>query len=473
MINHQEFRKHAHQLVDYIADYLGEIENFPVKSQVPPGSVFRKIPDQPPDSSESIDAIMDDFNNIILPGITHWQHPNFHAYFTGNSSYPSVLAEMLTAAVGAQCMLWETSPAATELEEKMMGWLKSMLGLPAAWSGVIQDTASTATLVAVISAREWKTQWKINQTGFDGNERFTVYCSEQAHSSVDKAIRISGIGKDALKKIEVDREFALKPGALQAKIQQDVAAGFTPLLTIATLGTTGTTAVDPLHEIAEICQQYQMWLHVDAAWAGSALILPQLRWMINGLEMADSFVFNPHKWMFTNFDCSAYFVKDPDILTRTFAMVPEYLKTKTSGVNNYSDWGVQLGRRFRALKLWFVIRNFGIEGLKSKIEAHILWAKQLAEKIDLHADFQLLQPAPLSCVCFRYMPANKNQQQLNRINQELLRTINESGKIYLSHTKLNGKLVIRLVVGQTYQTESSIDYAWQVIQDISQSLTTS
>ena len=453
-----------------MADYLKDIRQYPVKSQVNPGDIFKQIPDQPPLQSESIESIMEDVNNIILPGITHWQHPNFHAYFSGNSSYPSVLAEMLTSTIAAQCMLWETSPAATELEEKMMEWLKSLLGLPSNWKGVIQDGASIATLTAIITARELNADWAINATGFKGNERFTVYSSEQAHSSVDKAIRIAGIGTDALRKIGVDAQYAMLPEELEASIVQDEIAGYKPLVVVATLGTTGSTATDPVPAIAEICQRHNIWLHVDAAWAGTAMILPEYQWMTEGLHLADSFVFNPHKWMFTNFDCSAYYVKNAEILQRTFSLVPEYLKTKTQDVNNFSEWGIQLGRRFRALKLWFVIRNFGAEGLRNKIGQHIAWAKSLATRVDDHSDFELLVPAPLGVVCFRYTPNGiHDHEELNSLNQQLLEEINNSG-LYLTHTRLNDIFTIRLVVGQTYTEQTDLDFAWNTIQEVAHSL---
>ena len=466
MIDLDEFRSQAHQLVDWMADYLQNIRSYPVKAQVSPGAIFQKIPDQPPSQSESIKTIMDDFIRIILPGITHWQHPNFHAYFSGNSSYPSVLAEMLTATLAAQCMLWETSPAATELEEKMMEWLKVLLELPSNWKGVIQDGASTATLVALLSAREASSDWEINRKGLTGGKRFTVYCSAQAHSSVDKAIRIAGLGSENLRKIPVDHHFAIRPESLSDQIEKDLNAGYTPLMTVATLGTTGSTAIDPLPEIGVLCKKYNMWVHVDAAWAGTAMVLPEYRWMNEGLELADSFVFNPHKWMFTNFDCSAYFVKDHKILQRTFSLIPEYLKTQTQGVNNYSQWGIQLGRRFRALKLWFVIRNFGTEGLVNSIRQHITWAKELAQSIEEKPDFQLLAPTPLATVCFRFKPPHlSDESDIDALNQRLLGEINRSGKIYLTHTRLDGVFVIRLVIGQTYVEKKDIDFAWKVIQD--------
>lgn len=447
-----------------MADYFKNISHYPVKSQVRPGAILNQIPDSPPSHSESIQDIFNDFKNIIVPGMTHWQHPNFHAYFTGNSSYPSVLAEMLTATLAAQCMLWETSPAATELEEKMLDWLKQLLGLPKEWTGVIQDTASTANLVAIISAREWKSDWRVNGSGYNGQEGFTIYCSTQAHSSVSKAVRIAGLGMNSIRKIEVDDQFALIPDKLREQILKDLEAGFNPLLTVATIGTTGTTAVDPVKEISEICHERGMWLHVDAAWAGTALILPEYRWMSEGLENAHSFVFNPHKWMFTNFDCSAYFVKDPEILLKTFALVPEYLKTGTVGVRNYSDWGIQLGRRFRALKLWFVLRNFGTEGLRKKVAEHIAWGKEIAEKVDQHPDFQLMTPAPLGVVCFRYYPKSEGTDY-NQLNRRLLDVINQSGKLYITHTIVNDTYLLRFVVGQTYQSKQDIDKAWALIQE--------
>ena len=453
-----------------MADYLKDIRKYPAKSQVNPGDIFKQIPDGPPVEGESIESIMKDVDDIILPGITHWQHPNFHAYFNGNSSYPSLLGEMLTATIGAQCMLWETSPAATELEEKMMDWLKSLLDLPSEWKGVIQDGASVATLTAVLTARESKSQWNINKLGFKGSERFAVYCSEQAHSSVDKAIRIAGIGDQALRKVAVDDRFALIPELLEDQIVKDESAGFKPLLVVATLGTTGSTATDPVSDIAKICQQHKIWLHVDAAWAGTAMMLPEYKWMNEGLNLADSFVFNPHKWMFTNFDCSAYFVRDAEILQRTFSLVPEYLKTQTKGVNNYSEWGIQLGRRFRALKLWFVLRNFGVEGLRKKVRQHIAWAQELATEINSHPEFQLLVPAPLGTVCFRHVPIAHNQEnELDTLNKILLEKINQRG-LYLTHTTLNGIFTIRLVVGQTYTEKRDIDYAWNTIKELANAL---
>ena len=439
MIDQNEFRNQAHHFVDWMADYLENIEKFPVKSALNPGDIYKSIPAFPPDKPESIDHVFHDFQEIILPGITHWQSPNFFAYFPANSSYPSLLAEMLTATLGAQCMIWETSPAAAELEEKIMNWLKNMIGLPDNFHGVIQDTASTATLTALLTARERHTGYQINEQGFMHND-FRIYCSTETHSSIEKAIKIAGFGRKNLVKIPVDENFRLNTELLVKAIDEDIKKNLKPLAIIATLGTTGSTAIDPLDKIAEIASAFNIWLHVDAAFAGTALILDEYRWMINGIEKVDSFVFNPHKWMFTNFDCSAYFVKDKEALINTFSIIPEYLKTKTTGkVNDYRDWGIQLGRRFRALKLWFVIRSFGLEGLKEKIRYHISLAKQLEQKINKSINFEMVTPRTLNLLCFRYKPKDiSDPEKLNNINELLLQKVNNTGKIFITHTKLNG-----------------------------------
>jgi len=365
----KEFRKAAHLFVDWMADYLENVENYPVKSQLKPGDIYSQIPDEAPKEGELIEKIFDDFKKIIIPGITHWQSPNFHAYFPGNSSYPSLLAEMLTATLGAQCMKWVTSPAATELEEKVSNWLKKMMAIPDDFDGVIHDTASTATLCAVLTAREKFSNWSINEKGFKGNSTYKIYGSTETHSSIDKAVRIAGLGSQNLVKVEVDNNFGMDPIALSRAIEKDINNDQTPVCVVATLGTTGSTAIDPLEKIAEICEKYNVWLHIDAAFAGTALVLPEFHWMIKGIDKADSFVFNPHKWLFTNFDCSMYYAKDKNALIRTFEILPEYLKTSTGKtVNDYCDWGIQLGRRFRALKLWFVIRSFGVKGIQDKTQ---------------------------------------------------------------------------------------------------------
>ena len=464
-MDNETFRKHAHEFVEWMADYLEQAENMPVKSQSGPGDIFQKLPTGPPLKGEPMNEIFQDFLHLILPGITHWQSPNFFAYFPANSSYPSVLAEMLTATLGAQCMKWETSPAAAELEEMMMNWLKEMTGLPAHFPGVIQDTASTATLVAILSAREKYSGYRINSGGFEGAGRFRVYCSTETHSSIEKAVKVAGLGNQNLVKVSTDRQYRMDPELLRQAIEADLKAGYKPICVVATLGTTGCTAIDPLEEIAAICQQYDTWLHVDAAYAGSALILPEYRWMIRGVEHADSFVFNPHKWLFTNFDCSAYFVKDKTALLRTLQLVPEYLRTHDQGkVNDYCDWSVPLGRRFRALKLWFVLRSFGVEAMQEKLRMHISLAKELEEKIAGEDDFELMAPRTLNLVCFRYKPKGINEEtELDRINELLLQAVNKTGKAYLSHTKLNGRYTIRMSIAQTNVEKRHVEAAWNLL----------
>jgi aromatic-L-amino-acid/L-tryptophan decarboxylase len=460
-----EFRKHAHELVEWMAGYMENVENYPVKSAVHPGDILSKIPDNPPEQSEPFDSLLRDFNEIIMPGITHWQNPNFFAYFPANTSPPSILAEMLVATLGSQCMIWETSPAAAELEEKMMMWLRDLIGLPSGFEGVIQDSASTATLAAILTAREKITDFSINNNGFSTAETLRVYSSGQTHSSVEKAVKISGIGKANLVKIPVREDFAMDVEMLREAILNDRERGFIPCCVVATIGTTGTTAVDPLRAIGEICSENGIWLHVDAAMAGTALILPEFQWMIDGREYIDSFVFNPHKWMFTNFDCTAYFVKDAGLLIKTFELLPEYLKTRTRGkVNDYRDWGVPLGRRFRALKIWSVIRSYGTEGLREKVREHIRIAFLLAEKISMEVDFEILAPVVISVVCFRYKPVGLNEDQINALNEKLNHQLNDSGKLYLSHTVLNGKYTLRMVTAQTNVTIEHVENAWEQIK---------
>lgn len=465
MINSKEFRKYAHDFVDWMADYLESVEKLSVKSQVKPGDIYRQIPDNPPEVGESMDEIFKDFQNIIVPGMTHWQSPNYFAYFTANSSYPSLLAEMLTSTMAAQCMVWETSPAAAELEEKVLKWLRDMIGLPKTFEGVIQDTASTATLVALLTAREKYTSYRINEIGFQANNYFRIYCSREAHSSIEKAVKMAGFGRRALVKVECDDTLAIKPESLLKCIKDDIRSGYIPLCVVAALGTTGTLAIDPLQPMADICKEYDLWLHVDAAFAGTALVLPEQRGMIKGIEQVDSFVFNPHKWMFTNFDCSAYFVKDTESLVSAFEILPEYLKTGTRGkVKDYRDWGVQLGRRFRALKLWFVIRDFGVEGIRQKVQDHIDWARELGEQIQSEPGFELLDPQHLSLVCFRYSPKTaKSLDAVNKLNMSLMQKLNEGGRIYLTHTKVSGKVTLRMVIAQTHVTREHVQGAWNLI----------
>lgn len=468
----KEFRKKAHEIADWMADYLEKVETYPVKSNVLPGDIYNNLPGKPPQAGESMNKIMKDFEQIVMPGITHWQSPNFFAYFPANSSYPSVLAEMLTATIGAQCMIWETSPAAAELEERVTNWLKEMIGLPTFFEGVIQDTASTSTLAALLTAREKTTRYRVNKAGLREENRLRVYCSTETHSSIEKAVKIAGLGKENLIKVATDDKLRIDPEKLRLAVMDDINKGYHPMCVVATLGTTGTTAIDPLKEIGQICKAHNLWLHVDAALAGTALLLPEFRWMIDGIEQADSFVFNPHKWMFTNFDCSVYFVKEKETLLKTFEILPEYLKTKSRGkVNDYRDWGVPLGRRFRGLKLWFVIRSFGVKGLQEKIRLHVSLAQWLKKSIEKEKFFELMAPVTLNTVCFRFNPNNALKSQvLNNLNEKLLNKINKSGKLYLTHTKIKGDFVIRMVVSQTYVTEKHVENAWEMIKKMAQDI---
>ena len=466
-MNANEFRAHAHELVDWMADYMEHVESYPVKAQVQPGEILGRLPERPPEAGEPFDRIMEDFRRVIIPGITHWQHPSFFAYFPANTSPPSVLAEMLTSTLGAQCMSWATSPAAAELEERVMQWLGGMIGLPASWHGVIQDTASTATLCSILTAREARSGFAVNARGLDGTERFTVYCSSEAHSSIEKAVRIAGLGRERLRKIPVDDVYAMIPGALEEAVRADLAAGLTPLAVVAALGTTGSTAVDPLEAVGEVARRYGLWLHVDAAFAGAALLLPEERTVLAGIGQADTFVFNPHKWMFTNFDCTAYFVKDPVALVRTFEILPEYLKThEREPVNNYRDWGIQLGRRFRALKLWFVIRTYGVEGLRRMVGRHLAMARALEQCMRAEPEVELLAPVRFSVLCFRVHPRGLDDEtRLNGLNMTLMERLNASGRLFLTHTKLRGRVALRLVIAQTGVEQRHVDAAWAAIRE--------
>ncbi len=472
MLNLDEFQKYAHQVVDWMVDYYRNIESYPVKSAVEPKEVLASLPDTPPPDSESMQSILKDFEQLIIPGMTHWQSPNYFAYFPANASFPSLLGEMLTATLAAQCMIWDTSPAAAELEEQMMNWLKQMTGLPSDWAGVIQDGASTATLTALLTAREVKTDYRINREGFTTEDQFRIYCSTETHSSIEKAVKIAGFGRNSLVKIGVDQDLAMRPEALETAIISDLKQGLQPIAVIAALGTTGTTAIDPLGPIAQVCQKHKIWLHVDAAYAGTVLLLEEYRWMIEGIDGVDSFVFNPHKWMFTHFDCTAYFVKNQEALVKTFEILPEYLKTDTTGqVNDYRDWGIPMGRRFRALKLWFVIRSFGVKGLQHKIRRHIELAKLFEDWIEAHPDFQLMARRQLNVVCFKFHPAGNNSaQDIDDLNEELERQLNASGKIFLTHTRVDKQYTLRMVIGQTQVEQNHIEAAWKLISTTAQNL---
>ena len=469
-MDREEFRREAHGLVDWMADYLADVERYPVRAQVAPGAIAARLPTAPPVAAEPIAEIMADFERIVMPGMTHWQHPSFFAYFPANSSPPSVLAEMLTATLGAQCMLWQTSPAATEMETRVLDWLRQMIGLPEGFRGVIQDTASSATLCAILTARERATGWRSNEEGLGACPRLMFYASEEAHSSVEKAVKIAGLGRRALRLVSTDDRFAMRADLLEAAIREDRAQGLVPAGVVACLGSTGVGAVDPLRPIAEICRSENVYLHVDAAWAGSALLLEEQRWMTEGIEAADSFVFNPHKWLLTNFDCSAHFVRAPAELIRTLSILPPFLTSRETDVIDYRDWGVPLGRRFRALKLWFVIRAYGVQRLQAMLREHIFWAKELAAQIEAEPDFELTTPANLALLTFRHYPPGQDEQALDRLNERLLHALNDDGRLYLTQTRVRGRYVIRFAIGQRTTTRAHVQAAWQLIQQTAREL---
>jgi len=461
----EEFRRCGHAVVDWIADYQSRIESYPVLSRVQPGEIRAKLPPSAPAHGEPFEQILGDIERIILPGVTHWQSPNFFAYFPANASGPGILGELLSSGLGVQGMLWSTSPACTELETHVLDWLVPMLGLPEKFlstgpgGGVIQDTASSASLCALLAARERATQFASNRRGCDG--RLVAYCSTQTHSSVEKAMKIAGMGSDNLAQIPVDENFAMRPDALERQIGADLQAGLAPCFVCATVGTTSSNAIDPVREIAAVCRAHNLWLHVDAAMSGTAALCPEFRFIHDGVESADSYTFNPHKWMFTNFDCNCFYVADRKHLIQTLSILPEYLRnkaTESGAVIDYRDWHIQLGRRFRSLKLWFVIRHYGIEGLQYHIREHIRLAQQFVEWVQRDSRFELAAPAKLNLVCFRLRSGDQ-------ANQLLMDRLNASGDLFLTHTKLDGKLTLRFCVGQTNTQTRHVERAWRRIQE--------
>lgn len=463
------FRQHAHRMADWIADYLEHSDTFPVLSRVKPGDIRAALPAAPPERPEPFGEIFEDFERILLPGITHWNHPGFFAYFAISGSAPGVLAEFLSAALNVQAMLWRTSPAATELEEVALSWLRQLLGLPASFEGVIYDTASISTLHALAAARH-ATLPDIRERGLCGRADIgglRVYCSEHAHSSVDKAVILLGLGRRALRRISVNERFEMRPEALRAAIAEDRRAGMTPLAIVATVGTTSMTSVDPVDQIADVCADEKIWLHVDAAYAGVAAILPGYRHVLHGASRADSFVVNPHKWLFTPFDLSAFYCRKMDIVRQAFALTADYLQTAEEGrVKNLMDTGIQLGRRFRALKLWMILRYFGAEGIRSRIAEHIRLAQLFAGWIDAAPDFERLAPAPFSVVCFRAKPGSRTwtDEALDALNEQLLNDVNASGEVFLSHTRIDGHFALRLAVGHIRTTEVHVKRAWDLLR---------
>ena len=460
----EEFRRRGREVVDWIADYWERIESFPVLSPLQPGAVAARLPLEPPERGEPFDALLRDVGGTILPGITHWQSPNFFAYFPANVSGPSVLGELLSAGLGVQGMLWSTSPAATELETRILDWTARMLDLPESFlstsrgGGAIQDSASSAALCALLAARERATGGRANASGPDG--RLAAYASTEAHSSIEKAARIAGIGSENLRKIPTDGRFAMRPDALEEAISRDREAGKVPFFVCATVGTTATNAIDPVREIGRIARAHGLWLHVDAAMSGSAAVCPEFRHIHDGLELADSYCFNPHKWLFTNFDCDCFFVADRNALVSALAILPEYLRnpaTESGAVIDFRDWQVPLGRRFRSLKLWFVIRHYGVEGLRHHVRRHVALAQEFARWVEADGRFELAAPAPLNLVCFRHRSGDG-------ATRAVLERVNASGRAFLTHARAGGRLALRLCVGQTWTEERHVRAVWDLIR---------
>ena len=460
-----EFRRHGHAVIDWIADYYAQIESFPVLSRTNPGQIRASLPASAPQSGEPFQTILSDVEKLILPGITHWQSPNFYAYFPCNASGSAILGDLLSSGLGVQGMLWATSPACTELETLVLDWLIEMLDLPRKFlssntgGGVIQDSASSASLCALLAARERATNFASNQRGCDG--KLVAYASSQAHSSIEKAMQIAGLGRDNLRLIKVDDTFAIQPAALARQIENDRRAGLTPCFVCATVGTTSSNAMDPLPEIGPICRDHNLWLHVDAAMSGTAALCPEFRHIHYGLEFADSYAFNPHKWMFTNFDCDCFYVADRAALIKTLSALPEYLRnqaTESGAVIDYRDWQIPLGRRFRSLKLWFVIRHYGVEGLQHHVRRHVALAQQFSDWVRSDERFELGAPVPLNLVCFRLKAGDES-------NQALMDRLNRSGNLFLTHTKLGGKFTLRFCVGQTNTESRHVERAWKRIQE--------
>lgn len=465
-VDPEAFRREAHRVVDWIARYLVEVEQRPVLAQVKPGDVRGALPARPPAGPEPLEALLPDVERIVVPGLTHWNHPGFFAYFANSSTAPAILAEMLVAAFNANAMLWKTSPAATEMELAVLDWLRQLTGLPPGLFGVIQDTASAATLVALAAAREAVPGLDARRRGLVGQARLRVYASDQAHSSVDKAAIVLGIGQDGLRKIATDDAFRMDPGALERAIQEDRRDGWTPCAVVATVGTTSTTSIDPVPAIADVCAREDVWLHVDAAYAGSAAVVPELRWVLEGADRADSLVMNPHKWLFVPVDLSVLYTRRPEVVKAAFSLVPEYLKTAEEAVApNLMDYGVSLGRRFRALKLWAVMRAFGGDGLAARVREHVRLAQVFRAWVAADPDFEVSAPAPLSVVCFRARFPGAPGAEEDRRNHAILDTVNASGEAFLSHTVLRGHTVLRLAVGNIRTAERHVARAWELLRD--------
>ena len=464
-MDRHEFRRQGHALVDWIAEYLANPERYPILPHVSPGEVRAALPAHAPEAGERFDDILADFERVLVPALTHWNHPGFFGYFATSSSAPAILAELLAAALNQNAMLWRTSPAATELEEVSLGWLRRLVGLPDTFEGVIYDTASISTLHGLAAAREARVAG-VRQHGLPSRDdvpRLRVYCSAQAHSSVDKAVILLGFGHDALRRIPTDAQFAMNADALARAIDDDIAAGVLPVAVVATLGTTSTTSIDPVATTADICAARGVWLHVDAAYAGVAAMLPEVAARFAGWERADSIVVNPHKWLFVPVDLSAFYCRRMDLVRTAFSLVPDYLQTSDAGVRNPMDTGIQLGRRFRALKLWMTLRSLGAAEVRRVLRHHIELAQQFAGRVDAHPHFERMAPVPFSVVCFRARPPQVADDELDGFNERLLDAVNASGDVFLSHTRLHGHFVLRLAIGHLFTTAEHVERAWSLL----------
>ena len=468
-MDREDFRRFGHEFVDWIADYFDRVEDLPVLAAIEPGDLKAQLPQTPPEHGESMEQILADVDRLIVPALTHWSHPSFFAYFATSTSAPGIFGEMLASAFDNKAMLWRTSPASTELEEVTLDWLRQMMGLDPGMIGIIYDTASVSSMHAIAAAREGVEQ-RIREEGMSGRPDLPllrVYVSEQAHSSIEKAVITLGLGQRSLRKIPTDKQFRMDAKALAAAIDEDKRAGYLPFCIVATVGTTSTSSIDPVAEIVPIGEEHAMWLHVDAAYAGSAAVVPELRHILDGCARADSLVVNPHKWLFTPFDLSVLYCRHMDLLRRAFSLVPEYLRTpEQEKVRSGSDYGIQLGRRFRALKLWMVMRYFGHEGLAARIREHCRLARLFASWVDESSDWELLAPVPLGLVCFRARPGdghNRDDKRLDVLNEAIMHGVNATGRALLSHTRLNDKLTLRLSVGNIRTTEKHVRQVWELL----------
>ncbi len=468
-LSREELIGQGRAVLDWIAEYLEHGEQYPVLSTVQPGAIRASLNASPPEHGEPLEEIIRDFETKIIPGITHWNHPGFFGYFATSSSVPGIIAEMLTATLDVKAMLWRTSPAATELEQLVTDWLRQMLGMGDGWFGITTDTASISSMLALAAAREAKPELEIRERGMAGRTdlpRLRVYASPHAHSSVDKAALALGLGLENVVKVDDDELFRMKPEALERAITWDRGRGFMPMACVATVGTTSMSSIDPVPAIAEICKREEVWLHVDGAYGGTLAVVPEYRHVLDGVEQADSLVVNPHKWLFTPFDCSVFFVKRPDVLKRAFSLVPEYLVTRDQDdVVNYMDYGVQLGRRFRALKLWMVIRSFGTQGLADRLRAHCALARTFASWIEASGDWELMAPVPFSLVCFRFAPTGADEKERDRVNEAIMHRVNAGGEVFLSHTKLHGQYTLRLAIGNIRTEERHVALAWEKLRE--------